>query len=699
MIDPRLKYSSRKSYLRKIHEILTAFRLELYTSKPDILEGYFNNVYYGNLAYGVQSASRTYFSKDASDLSLSESALLAGIVASPSRYDPFINLDSAQKRKNTVLKRMYEESYINKEQLNEAVDETVYFTSQKYEIEAPHFTDYIYSQLEDLDLKTDEGIKVYTTLDSSLNKFTQETAFRIISNLKEEHDVTNSAVIAVDNETGQILAMVGGVDYFDLENGGKINMVEALRQPGSAIKPVTYITALSTGYTPATLIYDVPTEYKTKSGDGFIPNNYDGKYRGPVLIREALASSLNLPAVEMLNRIGIDAFLQTSRNLGITTFKRESQYDLSVTLGGGETTLFQLTRAYSTIANMGYYRDFYAIEYIETDSGKILYKHEKGTPQQVLLENGKEAAYLISDILSDPTARIPGFGERTPLNLFSHRAAVKTGTTTDWHDNWTLGYTPDFTVGVWVGNSDNSAMREITGVLGAGSIWHDVFEEILKGKPDKWYKEPDNIVILQICKESGLLSDGTCPEVINEKFIKGTEPAKVSNWHELATIDKRNGLLAGEKCEEKYVVKKVFSNYPSELYSWALRNKIELKPASYSPFCGGAGTDVIHTSNPDVTIISPKEGAVFEDSAGLINNEAVAFEVQVSNQITSVDWYLNGSRVNSTMIFPFSYFWEPKEGDYIIKAYGKTNSGGTAGSEEKHFKVVPAMFGRYGIDY
>jgi membrane carboxypeptidase/penicillin-binding protein len=355
--------------------------------------------------------------------------------------------------------------------------------------------------------------------------------------------------------------MVGGIDYFDEENDGQINMATALRQPGSAIKPITYFAAFMKDVTPSTVIYDVPKEYKTNSGEGFIPNNYDGKYHGLVLPREALASSYNLPAVEMLNRIGIEEFMNTSTKLGITSFKRIDEYDLALTLGGGEISLLQLTNAYASIEEGGDYSDTVLIKEVKDNKGKLIYKNNGIIKQNQFGEYSKQAAYLVTDILSDPIARIPGFNENNPLVL-PFDAAAKTGTTTDWHDNWTIGFTSDHSLGVWIGNNNNNAMKDITGITGAAPIWHDFFIEVYKyyGSEPPQFTRPQGITEVEICKKSGLLPDGICPETYKEIFIEGTEPKERSNINILMNIDIRNGLPAGQNCPTQYISSKIFTN-------------------------------------------------------------------------------------------------------------------------------------------
>ena len=611
-----------RNMIRKIREILIALRLNAKYSKKEILTKYLNEVYYGNLAYGIQSASHVYFNKDVSQLSLAESALLTGLIASPENRNPFTNFKEAKKYQSQILGLMVKNKYISKEKAKEVKQEQLNFIPKQTDIKAPHFVHYVLQELEKLDIQSHQGINVYTTLGYPTYSLSEDIAKLWVNRLQDEHDLSNAALILIKNDSGEILDMLGGINYFDSKNSGQVNMTTALRQPGSALKPVTYATAFMQGYTPATLIYDVKKVYKTKKGEGFTPNNYDGRFHGLVLAREALASSLNLPAVEMLNRVGIDNFLKTAKDLGITTFNQEDRYDLAITLGGGEVRLIDLTNVFASLGRGGEYRPFYSIEKISDDDGKTLYIHKTEDNKSVLGNNGKQVAYLISNILADPKARIPSFGEKNPLVL-SHPAAVKTGTTTDWHDNWTVGYTPDYTVGVWVGNNDNHPMKDITGVVGAAPIWNQFFEEFLKGKTTVQFTRPDKIKELEICALSGKLLDNLCPEKTSEIFIEGTEPKEVSNIYKKVKIDKRNDLLARISCPQEYVEDKIYFDYPPEVYTWAVEDGQEVIPRQYSPLCNGV-QNVLPQSYLEITY--PKEKTVFESAPLMVNNQGVVFD-------------------------------------------------------------------------
>ncbi len=673
-----------RNIVRKLREILIALRLNFKYSKKEIITEYLNEVYYGNLAYGIQSASSVYFNKDVGQLSLAESALLTGLIASPENRNPFTNLKEAKKNQAYVLDLMVKNGFISKERAKEAKAEPLNLVQNQIDIKAPHFVHYVLQEFEKLEIDSKRGINIYTTLDYPAYKQSENIAALWVNRLREEHDLNNAAVVLIKNDSGEILSMMGGLDYFDSTHSGQVNMATALRQPGSALKPVTYAAAFMKGYTPATLIYDVKTVYKTKKGEGFAPNNYDGRFHGMVLAREALASSLNVPAVEMLHRVGIHTFIETARDLGITTFNQEDRYDLALTLGGGEVRLLDITNVFASFGRGGEYKPFYAINKIADDNGKTVFIHKEEQSKPVLGKNSKQIAYLISNILSDPKARIPGFGEKNPLVL-SRPAAVKTGTTTDWHDNWTVGYTPDYTVGVWVGNNDNHPMKDITGVLGAAPIWNQFFEKFLQGKPTLQFIHPDNIKDREICTLSGKLPDSLCPEKKQEIFIEGTEPKENSTIHKKIKIDGRNNLLAGPSCPNEYIKEKIFIDYPPEVYTWAVEDGQEVIPRRFSPLCDGVGKN---ESKTYLEITYPKEKTVFESAPLMVNNQAVVFEVHTSADINKVTWYVDGILINSVTEFPFKTSWIPTLGKHSVKCIGKTDTAQTIESYQVNFSVV-----------
>ncbi len=499
---------------RKLRESILAWRIARRYSKDEILTLYLNETYYGNLAYGIEAAARTYFAKSVAELDLAECALLAGLPQSPARYNPLENPTAAQARQRVVLGLMVRHGYISPEEADLAANERLGFASTPFPIAAPHFVMTVRGQLErefGPEALYTRGLQVYTTLDLDV----QETAERIVryrlAQLAEVREgepprnVRNAAVVVLDPSTGEVLAMVGSPDYFDPRISGAVNAALALRQPGSSIKPLTYAAAFDptapAPLTAATMMVDVRTAFITREGEPYVPMNYDRAWHGPVLLRRALACSYNLVAVKVLDHVGIERMTSLARRLGITTFDDADRWGLALTLGGGEVRLLELTAAYAAFANGGRRVEPVTITRVEDSEGRVLKIWGSGLGEQVLDER---VAYLISDILSDNYARAPAFGENSALNL-TRPAAVKTGTTTDWRDNWTIGYTPDLVVGVWAGNADNEPMYNVSGVTGAAPIWHDVMETLLKGRPVRQFVEPPGMVRVEVCADSGLL--------------------------------------------------------------------------------------------------------------------------------------------------------------------------------------------------
>ena len=519
---------------RKIREIVTALRAELKYSKDEILQMYLNEVPYGGTAWGVAAASEMYFNKKVKDLSLAESSFLAGLPAAPTYYSPFGTYPEEKlhkKRQAEVLRRMAEDGYITKEEAEKTKAEELAFVPQKTNILAPHFVDFVRRELiqkfgENQVLTG--GLEVITTLDLDLQRKTQEIVTEEIAKI-ERYRVGNGAALVTKPDTGEILAMVGSRDYFDLEHDGNVNVTIALRQPGSAIKPINYATFFKKGFTPATVLLDVPTTYIVSGQKPYRPVNYDGRFHGAVQARFALGNSYNVPATRVLAINSVRDMMRTALDMGITSLTDESRYGLSLTLGGCEVKMTDMATAFGTLANLGRKQNLVPILKVTDYRGKVLYeeKFEKGP--QVLMP---EIAYLVSHILLDNNARTAAFGPSSQLVIPGQVISVKTGTSDDPRDNWTIGYTPSYLAATWVGNNDNSPMNRylVSGVTGAAPIWNKIMREVLKGKESEWPEKPDGIVGREICASSGTAP--TPPEGEPEEgcvkrfeyFIKGTEP-------------------------------------------------------------------------------------------------------------------------------------------------------------------------------
>lgn len=480
---------------RKIKEMILALWTERLFTKQQILEMYLNQVAYGGSSYGIEEAAQSYFGKSARNLRISEAALLAGLPQAPSVYSPFVNPTFALNRRNDVLKKMYEQRYITQEQYQTAKGEQLPTFTQTTAIHAPHFVFYAKSELEKkFGIRTVEegGLKVSTSLDLTIQEETQRILQEELAKVASLN-VTNGGVIVTKPSTGEILAMVGSSNYFEEPNGA-FNVTTALRQPGSSIKPLMYATALERGITAATGVDDTPVVFRVSDTESYRPVNYDGKFHGKVSIRSALANSYNIPAVRTLNSIGIDRFIDKASLMGISTWTNRDRYGLSLTLGGGEVTMVDMAKAYGVFANLGARVDTDPFIRVTSLEERPLY--ELSSRKVPVLSEG--SAYIISDILSDNIARQQAFGPGSQLEIPGYRVAVKTGTTDSKKDNWTIGYTPEFLVVVWVGNNNNTPMNPAlaSGVTGAAPIWHRVMEYLLTnyGSKNSWFTKPESVI-------------------------------------------------------------------------------------------------------------------------------------------------------------------------------------------------------------
>lgn len=497
-----------KTYARKIKEVILALWAERLYTKKEILQMYLNEAPYGGPAWGVEAASQTYFGKNISGLTLAQSAFLAGLPASPTQFSPYgPNPPSAKIRQKWVLDRMVEEGYIKKEQAEDVYSEDLHIKPTINNIKAPHFVMYVkglLSQKYGPRVVSQGGLKVTTSLDINLQEEVEKIVSGEVAKLGALN-VTNGASMVTDAKTGQILAMVGSKDYHN-PVFGSFNVTEALRQPGSSIKPLTYAAAFELGYSPGNTILDSPTVFKNQWGPSYRPVNYDGKFHGPVSIRVALGSSYNIPAVKMLATIGIPLFLQKARDLGITTFNEPEKYGLSITLGGAEVKMVDMMTMYGTFSQGGKRAESSPILKVTDANGNILEEYQykgEGTIKP-------EAAYLINHILSDNSARTSAFGSNSLLKIPQHTVAVKTGTSDSKRDNWTFGYTPEFVIGVWVGNNDNSPMHPslASGITGAAPIWNKIMNLILKDKEDLAFEKPAGIAVASVDGRKDLVIEG-----------------------------------------------------------------------------------------------------------------------------------------------------------------------------------------------
>lgn len=543
--------TNERSLPRKIKELILAIQVDSKFSKDQILEMYLNNIPYGGTAIGIEAASQTYFGKSADTLNLPESAFLAGLPQSPSTYSPFTGNKHYVNRTKAVLKQMVSNKYITQNQADSALKdiEGYKFSQRDTAIKAPHFVLYVKEllarQFGDQVVERG-GLQVTTTLDYELQKKAEAIVKEDIDKLEDFH-VGNGAAMMADPKTGEILTLIGSKDYFGdpLPEGctsgsdcifePNYNAAFGRRQPGSSLKPIIYAKAFEKGYTPATLFMDVKTNFQSNTSEkSYIPENYSGKFQGPVQTRFALGNSLNIPAVKALALVGIKDAMQLAYDMGIEDWEPTDEtmknVGLSLVLGGRETSLYNEMAAYSVFANQGIREDMVAILKVTDVKGKKLFEHEDRPGTKVLSE---DIAFLISHILLDNVARIAEFGANSYLVVPGKTVAVKTGTTDEKRDNWTVGYTPSLVVGVWVGNNDNSKMNPkiASGVTGASSIWHRLMVMALKDKSNEEFKKPDNVVAVQVDSlTGGLPVDGQPTR--SEYFVKGTEPTTKSTVYQ-----------------------------------------------------------------------------------------------------------------------------------------------------------------------
>ncbi len=452
--------SPEKTYTRKIKEIILSIKIEQRYSKDEILQLYFNEIPFGSTNYGIESASQSYFGKPASELELAEGATLAAMVKAPTRY--INNPDELSFRRDRILDLMVEDGFVTQGDADLAKETDTSIDPLAGDIVAPHFVFYVKQLLEEEHgqrLVEEGGLSVVTTIDHDIQVLAQEEVAKAVEERGEQHGFSNAALVAIDPENGQILAMVGSHDYFDEESDGAVNVTTRPRQPGSSMKPMAYTALFEAGYTPNTVLYDVETDFPTATGT-YHPKNYDLDEKGPVTVRKALQGSLNIPAVKALYLVGVQNFIDFAERMGYSTFSDRSRFGLSVVLGGGEVTLLEHTSAYAALANDGVRFDTVPLLKVETPDADVLFEWEEKNGDRVLDAN---VARMITNVLSDDAARQYAFGGGSNLQLGGRPVASKTGTTNDYRDGWTLGYTPSLAVGVWGGNNDNTEM-----VRGAG---------------------------------------------------------------------------------------------------------------------------------------------------------------------------------------------------------------------------------------
>jgi penicillin-binding protein 1C len=693
---------SQQTLIRKAREILLALKLTRHYSKAEILGLYLNQTYYGGLAYGVEAAAQTYFGKSVSELDLAESALIAGLPQAPAYYNPYTDMERAKARQEIVLRRMEEEGYITVEQHRLAADEPLMLASTPYPMEAPHFALMVRSQLDQL--FTPQALSQYgsLTVRTSLNLDWQHIAEQAVRKQIEElkktpdglgHNLNSAALIALDPHSGEILALVGSPDYEDASIAGAINMVLSPRQPGSALKPLLYAAALDPSqpepWTAATSILDVSTSFVTHDGDAYTPSNYDLKEHGPVLVREALASSLNIPAVKTLEHVGIDPFIEFIKKLGISTLGNPDDYDLSLALGGGDVRLLDLTAAYAAFANGGYRLSPVSILDIQDSTGNPLYETQFTLKERVLDER---LAWLITDILSDDNARVIGFGRNSILNL-DRPAAVKTGTTSNFHDNWAVGFTPSLIVGVWAGNTNYEPMRDVSGVTGAAPIWHEVMRSFLSGQPEQAFIRPKGLAQVEVCALSGFLPTNACQYRHAEWFIEGTQPTRVDPFYKQVVIDSTTGQLADKTTPPERQNSLIVLDLPPAAYPWARSQGLHLLYDLQTHLEGKNVDETGSTASqllqfPPLRIVSPSSLSIFRLASDVpAESQQIHIEAVGEPGLSDVVLFMDGQILGKFNRSPYETWWQLSPGTHQVWAEAKKPSGEIITSPAVTFQV------------
>lgn len=676
--------TSERKVARKIREFILALKIEKQYSKDEILRMYLNESPYGGNAVGVAAAAQQYFNKDVKDLTLTESVILAGLPQAPSRYTPYgSNKKAYIPRATEVARRMREDGYITKEEEQTVLGELdkVVFKGVSKKINAPHFVMYVKQLLEDMygsNVLEAGGFKVVTSLDWSLQQKAEQTVKEEIDKVSKSLNISNGASIILDTNTGEILSMVGSKDYFDASIDGEVNVTTRNRQPGSSIKPLVYATAFAKGYSPGSVLADVITEFPGKDEKTpYIPKNYDGKEHGLMHLRDALGSSINIPAVKLLALVGVYDVLNQGYKMGLTslepTKETQARVGLSMALGGAEVKLLELTSAYSSFANTGFKVSPVAILKIQDRQGKTIYENKTVTPIRVLDE---KVSFLINSVLSDNNARLLTFSPNSYLNIGNRAVAVKTGTTNDLRDNWTIGWTKDTIVGVWVGNNNNEKMKNVaSGVSGAAPIWRRQMLDVLVTRPDKPFSTPNGVTQLEVDKISAYPAHDNFPSY-KEWFINGTIPSITDSIHTKLKVCKSDqnkladsvSVSQGNYDEKEYVVIKEKDPLTKDdlwqkgINDWILKQTDGLyKPPT--EFCN-SNADI------DIKIVSPNDKSRVDGEE--VN---IRFEVASNKQVTRAELYIDGTVEQVFTELPYVKKVRLNTGTHSIRVVAKNVDG------------------------
>ncbi len=683
--------SGVKTPARKLEEWILALKLERQMSKNDILNLYLNVIPYGGKMYGIEEVSQKFFGKHAADLDIAESAYIAALPQSPTYYSPFgSHKDALEARKNLVLQKMLENKFINQEQFQAAKAEQVAFLPQELNgIKAPHFVMYIQEYLAQKygeDVLQNGGYKVITTLDYDLEAKAEEAVKQYAAQNQKTFHASNAAFVAIDPKTGQILAMVGSRNYFDKEIEGNFNVATSHRQPGSTFKPFAYAESWIKGFTPETVLFDIPTQFSvncapdnTTSDNGcYSPGNYDNNFRGPMTMRNALAQSINVPAVKTLYLAGIKDTLNLAKDMGVQTLKDPAQYGLTLVLGGGEVSLLDMVGAYSVFANQGKREPYTGILEIDDANGNVL---EKFTPHEMDVLPA-EIANEMNSVLSDADARAPEYGYTSAVTIPGKNVAVKTGTTNDYKDAWIIGYTPDIVVGAWAGNNNNAPMvKKISGFIVA-PMWHMVMQYALDRLPDTQFAPmtADFSGLKPILQgqwqggqsytidtaTSGPATDSTPPENRQQVFSGGVH--SILYW--VDKNDPRGPIPTNPNSDGQY------TNWEYAVQKWASEhNYQDMSSSSISTTFNSSPST---TGGPQISFKDPRDNALY----GINSKILIRMNYENGSNISKIDYYWNNQLIGSVRTGPFDLSFTPSDysstqGTGILKAVATNNLGNT----------------------
>ena len=656
--------TNERTITRKVKEWILALKIEKLLTKEQILEIYLNETPYGGTIYGVEEASLNFFSKQAKDVTIAEAAYLAALPQAPTFYSPYGNhKDELENRKNLVLAEMRENGFITEEEYQEAREEEVEFFGQENTgIKAPHFVFYIQEYLEEkygVTAINEQGLRVITSLDFELQQKAQEIVTRHALENETDFNAENAGMVAIDPKTGQILVMVGSRGYFDEDIEGKFNLAVAKRQPGSAFKPFVYATAFEKGYTPETVVFDLQTQFSTtcepnvfNSQDGcYSPANYDNTFRGPMTLRNALAQSVNVPAVKVLYLAGINAALDMAERLGITTLTDKNRYGLTLVLGGGEVTLLEMVSSYGVFANEGIKHPYTGILRVEDAEGNVLEEYEENSERVI----NTEVARQISDVLSDNQARTPAFGEYSALHFQGIDVEAKTGTTNDYRDAWIIGYTPTIAVGSWAGNNNNTPMEKRVAGFIVAPMWNEFMREAINALPVESFNDPAPI-------------NENLPPILKGVWNVSDESG-VGIHSILYWIDKNNPMVPRQS-DPRNDPQFLLWEYPVSL--WLSKSGGVFPTNSFFTNPLDIGQNPSPLLGNTFSITNPRNGSVVR------KNEQITLSVSSSNvsDIKSVAYYINGAHIGTSTVIPFSLQFLPTQvGEVTLQAISSGNGG------------------------